>query len=67
MQYTVNRTLKGRLLQAERRHIGNALAANGLQGRRKHPRKKRPKGAQWLRLRHEKGAQTKCLRAFTDI
>ena len=39
LQKAMNRTLKDRLLQAKRRHIGNALIANGLQTRQKAMRK----------------------------
>ena len=39
MQKAVNCTLKGHLLQAERRHIGKPLTANGLQTRYKACRK----------------------------
>ena len=39
LQKAMNRTLKGRLLQAKRRHIGNALIANGLQTHQKAMRK----------------------------
>ena len=40
MQKAVNCTLKDRLLQTERRHIGKALAVNGLEIRYKACRKR---------------------------
>ena len=39
LQKAMNRTLKGRLLQRERRHIGNALITSGLQTSQKAMRK----------------------------